>query len=69
MRLGPYLELLASFLSGSIGVSDFEVAYLDLFKRDNVIRPEPVLSATGCAQSPYGASAATGCGQAHDRCR
>jgi hypothetical protein len=42
LRLGPYLELLASFLSGSIGVSDFEVAYLDLFKHDDAIRPDEV---------------------------
>ena len=42
LRLGPYLELLASFLRGSVGVSDFEGAYLDLFKHDDVIRPDEV---------------------------
>jgi hypothetical protein len=42
LRLGPYLELLASFLDGSIGVSDFAGAYLDLFKHDDVIRPDDV---------------------------
>jgi hypothetical protein len=42
LQLGPYLDLLTSFLSRSIGVSDFETRYLDLFKQDDVIRPEEV---------------------------
>ena len=44
LQLSPYLEVLTSFLSGSIGVSDFETRYLDLFKHDDVIRPEEVFN-------------------------
>ena len=44
LRLDPDLELLASFLSGSIGFRDFETRYLDLFKHDDVIRPEEVFN-------------------------
>ena len=40
--MDPYLELLASFLNGSIGVVDFETGYLDLFKHDDAIRPKEV---------------------------
>jgi hypothetical protein len=44
VQLGPYLTLLTSFLSRSIGLSDFEGRYLDLFKHDDVIRPEEVFN-------------------------
>jgi hypothetical protein len=39
LQLGPYLELLRSFLSRSIGVSNFEARYLDLFKNDDSFVP------------------------------
>ena len=44
MQLDPYLELLTSFLSRSTDVSDFEARYLELFKHDDVIRPEEVFN-------------------------
>ena len=42
LQLEPYLELLASFLTGSVDIPAFEGRYLDLFKRDEVIRPDEV---------------------------
>lgn len=42
LQLEPYLELLASFLTGSVNTPAFEGRYLDLFKQDEVIRPEEV---------------------------
>ena len=40
--LRPYLELLETFLETRTTTGEFERRYLDLFKADNQIRPEPV---------------------------
>ena len=34
-NLYPYIELIRSFLSGKITANDFQLKYLNLFKKDN----------------------------------
>lgn len=40
--LRPYLELLEAFLGAKMTTAEFERRYLELFKADDEIRPDPV---------------------------